>query len=102
MSNFLAYSFWLVVVIGLVVQRIRTCLIYLKLTPILKEDKMETALEIEKALISCQCCGHGFWYSPENETQDCEFCGCRNYRHTVMQILKGKVDETERKAFESR
>ena len=45
-------------------------------------------IEIEKAFIACQCCGKGFWYNIENEIQDCPDCGCRNYRHTVMTVLK--------------
>lgn len=56
-------------------------------------EKVET-LEIEQALICCQVCHEGFWYNLENKTQDCPHCGCRNYFHTVIRLLKGEEDDS--------
>ena len=54
---------------------------------------METpSVEIESAIIHCQVCGQGFRYYVKNETQDCPW-GDRNYRHTVMTVLKGELPE---------
>lgn len=54
---------------------------------------MEDTLEIEQALIACQCCGHGFWFEMEKVKMACPYCGCWNYRQTVMRVLKGEEDE---------
>lgn len=45
---------------------------------------------IVKAFIPCQVCGNEFWFEFENETQECPWCGQRNYRQAIPLTAKRK------------
>ena len=62
---------------------------------IVESKEQEPTLEIVKALIACQVCGHASWYKIKNERQNCPHCGMTAYRHTIAQMRNKYGTPTE-------